>query len=241
MLSWNRCNWARSDRLSFIVVIAFAWLGPSLRGAAAEPNENGSLVTALRSTNQKPSIDSTGRYKLPPGFDLTVQSKVLAAWDNLVLKQTEAFPQLIEHCDDKDYSTSVASTIFEHWHNWTVGQSCREIVASNLQPYGTLVTSALRQNPAGRLHRPHYCFANLRTREQAAQWWKARQNKSLRELQIEVLEWILAEEQKEANKYADDIALLKPRLETLKKSTEPLKPNETGFSGVYRLGGDEGN
>jgi hypothetical protein len=60
---------------------------------------------------------------------------------------------------------------------------------------------------------------------QATKWWEERKNKSLRDLQIEVLEWVLAEETKSPEAFSDvQRERVEKQLTALRKSKTPMKP-----------------
>jgi len=108
--------------------------------------------------------------------------------------------------------------------NYTVGHLCRDILASHLQsdvwdhkPGGT----SFRRRPSEPDYLKHH---KLFEPEHAREWWAEHKDKSLRELQLEVLEWVLAEETKLPDKYTDaQREKVRQRLEALRKSKTPLK------------------
>lgn len=69
----------------------------------------------------------------------------------------------------------------------------------------------------------HYELDNPKS---AAKWWESRQKKSLRELQIETLEWVIAEEAKRPKDYIDEEReYLSSVLKELRDRKEPLSPS----------------
>jgi hypothetical protein len=198
------------------------------------------LVKTLVSTNPKPTIGESGRRRLPAEFDRAVQKRIVETWDKLLTVDTAGLSTLIAHYDDQEYSTSIASVISEYWHNWTVGEVCREIVISRIEPYGHYTPGT--GDPRSRPQRPSYCRKYLDTKDTATHWWQEHQNKTLREIQLEALDWIIAEEKAEdAKKFAKDIEFLEETRNKLNASTKPLATSKTGYSRIYRLGGYEGN
>jgi len=60
----------------------------------------------------------------------------------------------------------------------------------------------------------------------AEKWWQERKTKTMRELQIEVLEWVIGEERRNPKKYSnEELSYLDDVLAKLRKSGEPLKPS----------------
>jgi hypothetical protein len=100
-----------------------------------------------------------------------------------------------------------------------------------LQPYavsclGDRARGKIKFDPRERPIRPNYLkHNNLWDPKAAAAWWEQRKDKSLRELQLEALQWVLAEEQKAPKQYSEeDRAYLKELISKLEAGTEPLPP-----------------
>lgn len=108
--------------------------------------------------------------------------------------------------------------------NSSVGRACLDIVRCHLQPYGTFTVG--EGSPLARSVRPQYVVQfNLIDYKSAAKWWEARTEKSMQDLQIEVLEWVIAKEEKASKKYSKkEIAYLSDILTNLRKAKMPLKP-----------------
>lgn len=160
------------------------------------------LIRQLASPNRPPYIDESGHYSLPKTFDRAAQIKVHRAWDELKRQGTSAIPQLIDHLDDERYCTTVASPLSDFWHNRTVGEAAREIVASQLRPYGPWQYRE-DDEPINRASpRPNYAHTFFNSKESAKQWWSERPDRSLQALQLEVLEWTIAEEAKSPDRYS---------------------------------------
>jgi hypothetical protein len=57
------------------------------------------------------------------------------------------------------------------------------------------------------------------------EWWKTHRTKTLRDLQIEALEWTIAEEEKRPKDYSvEERSELRQMLKELRQSKEALKP-----------------
>jgi hypothetical protein len=83
---------------------------------------------------------------------------------------------------------------------------------------------------------------HLSTKDVAFRWLQEHHGQTLREIQIEALDWIIAEEKsQDAESFARDIRFLTNVRTKLSKSPRPLKTSEIGYSWIHRLGGYEGN
>jgi hypothetical protein len=175
--------------------------------------EINALIQQLVSPNRAP--DLVGAYaEYPVGYDRDAQKRVWHAWHQLFPLGKRAFPYLFNHFDDKRYSFTADGGSSDF--NWSVGRACSDILIGHLQPYG-------KARPPLPSYSKHY---NLRDSAGAKLWWETRKDKSLRELQIEALEWVIAEE---AKKPADDLdrnrALLSDVLTKLRAGNAPLAPS----------------
>ena len=186
--------------------------------------EINALVQQLVSPNHAPDLlYATATY--PKGYDHEAQTRVWNAWCELSRIGIRAFPYLIEHFDDDRYCfTEDAGPVY---CNWTVGHACSDIFICHLQPYDFVSHFALSGGDSRfERKRPYYwVHYNLRTSAGAKLWWETRKDKSLRELQIETLEWVIAEEAKTPAIYSDlERAYLNDELTTLRARKTPLPP-----------------
>lgn len=129
-----------------------------------------------------------------------------------------AFGALITSVDDERYSYSA---VFSASRNLSVGDACFMIVESQVDFYGTGYKA--RDGADGRRAvKPSY-LRHLRERKRLGQWWVDRRGRPLRELQVESLEWTIAQERLLG--FVDDeqrVRILKPleeRLAELKKQS----------------------
>ncbi|MEI8379169.1 MAG: hypothetical protein WCJ09_03515 [Planctomycetota bacterium] len=179
------------------------------------------LVSQLVSPNHAPEIHGI-HAKYGTDFNRDVQKQVHRAWHELRRLAPRSFPFVFDHVSDKRYALTADSGDLDE--NYSVGFLCRDIVVSSLQPdvwdHKEGGTSFKR-----RPNQPDYVrHHGLLAPESAKEWWKTRKNLSLREMQLEVLEWVLAEEQKNPTKYTDqDRKKVQMELEALKSSSEPRK------------------
>jgi hypothetical protein len=159
----------------------------------------------------------------PPNYDREAQKRVLAAMQKLRAIGLPAFPYLIERVDDKRYclTEDAASCDFA----FSVGTICYRTVEAHLQAFGPHHTKG-EGDPRQRPSRPHYIREHeLTTPNNFQAWWKTHKDKSMREIQIEVLEWTIAEEEKRPNDVSvEERNHLKTVLAKLRRASEPLPP-----------------
>ena len=178
-----------------------------------------SLVARLASKNKPPRILGPSAV-YPKGYDKEDQEDVFLAYRELRELGPKAFRFIIPHLDDKRYSLTAdggAANV-----NFTVGQLCFKAIDLQLQPYKTY--SRGEGDPRNRPRRPHYLAKlDLGDPAKTQSWIDSLENKTLLQLQIEVLEWVIEEESKDRTKYpAVEHDWLNETLETLKKAKEPL-------------------
>lgn len=106
--------------------------------------------------------------------------------------------------------------------NLSVGDLCFAAIDLQLQPYKTFTHG--EGDPRARPRRPHYATEwGLRDRKRAEDWWSKRSHLSLRELQIEVLEWIDTEESRSLTQFEPkERDWIKVELSSLRSARLPL-------------------
>ena len=176
------------------------------------------LIARLVSKNARPK-DPSEPHK---DFNRNHHSDVLQAWNELRDLGTEAFPQIIEYLDDKQYSFTLESGSTDS--NWTVGKACFDLLWCNLEPYNKCMLSS--SIPSRKVWwRPVYTQEFLGSREKARDWIAKHKGKSLLELQIEVLEWVISHRSKRKVEISvDDRKHLVELLDELKKTKKPIEP-----------------
>ncbi len=198
-------------------VASVAW-GVAMQFAAvavaqSATDEVAELVNQLASQNPAPVISRFAIKKYPDGFDRKLQVPVYKARAELMRIGTEAFPFLIEQWDDPRYCLTTESALSGAKYNHSVGEECQVILFDQLQPYGVI------QEPISprRLHRPRYPRTFLKSAEDAKEWWENHKTKTLLELQVMVVEWVIAEEAKPSQDLtANELAYLNDFLKDLK-------------------------
>jgi hypothetical protein len=167
-------------------------------------NEIKALIDRLVSPNPAPDTDKLKASEaradrgFPRDFDHKKQKQVHRAVAKLMELGPRAFPFLIERWEDKRYclTTAVAAYV-----NESVGDVCRSIIADQLQPYG--IHQKGYADPRGKPLRPNYAGTFLKSQKVARQWWKKHKDKTLRQMQLEVLDWVIAGEAKRPRDFTD--------------------------------------
>ena len=114
-----------------------------------------------------------------------------------------AFHDLIEHLGDQEFCMSLEMP--DSGYNFSVGQACYRIMKCNLMPYGIYNATLgegwfMKRRPRPmysqqyKLYEPYWAYS----------WWQERRNKSLRELQLEVLDWTIAEEERSPADFTEE-------------------------------------
>jgi hypothetical protein len=214
----------RRDAISFvmlIVIVVFAISGFADDRPPSDEEIN-SLIQQLASPNQPPKIGVSARY--PADYDHDAQKRVRSAWTRLHKCGPQSFPYLFDHFDDKRYSFTADAGSEDY--NWSVGKACFDIVRCHLQPLGTFSLSSGDRHGGGGRPRPNYFYRqNLQRAAEAKRWWESRKQKSLCDLQIEVLDWVITEEAKTPKEYSDEErTYLLDLLTKLRAGNVPLTP-----------------
>jgi hypothetical protein len=143
------------------------------------------------------------------------------AWVELRDIGPESFPKVVEHLQDKRTSFTADSGSTDE--TWTVGRACFDVLRCNLEPYNVGMYSSCFAARANHW-RPQYCKVFLKTPKKANTWLAAHQNKSLVDLQIEVLEWVTSDHPEEQRKVSpEDRRELLDKLDELKRTRKPLR------------------
>jgi hypothetical protein len=185
-------------------------------------------VGQLVSPNPKPITgdedDSVAPdYRLPPGFDQEKQKRVREAIVGLRKIGPRAFPPLIERWGDKRYCVTAFHKLSEYSHNLTVGDISKAIIFDQLQPYSNRPRSD--DDPRGKPKRPGYPSEFLWSQKAAKAWWEKNKHKSIIQMQLDVLDWVIAEEAKRPNdSSAEERRFVRNIRAELVKRREPMPP-----------------
>lgn len=206
-----------------LACVGVAWLAATHAALGAEADEPRAkmktsiteLIARLKNANAAPVVrDETGtfstRLPFPREFDWKAQETVLDAWRELHSRCDEALPELVRHVDATEYSITYQSPS-GFWRNGSVGFVCQYIIRANIEPYRrpylkSKFDSFLLSFDKG----------SSRTYTKAiAEWWKDRSEVSMRDMQIESIEWQIAG-LKASAKPVERLDALVERLEELK-------------------------
>ena len=140
-------------------------------------------------------------YRRPPGFDWDKQEPVREARSKLRQLGPQAFPFLIERWGDNSYCMTTAHRLSGGCHNETVGYVCQAILFDQLQPYG--YWPEVDEDPRGKPKRPSYPAEFLGSEKAARQWWQKNKDKTLYQMQLEILDWVIAQEAERPGDFTD--------------------------------------
>ncbi len=164
--------------------------------------EIANLIDNLVSPNPEPKERRGPELKLPKDFDREKQKIVRQARYKLKELGPTAFPSLIKRWDDKRYSLTMSVGINGYMFNASVGQVCKDIVYDQVQPFG--MWPVTEDDPRGKPHRPGYPYRHLGNQKDALAWCEKHKDKSLYEVQLMVLDWIIKTEAADPENYTDD-------------------------------------
>jgi len=202
---------------------------------AAEPTdaEIKALIEQLTSTNERPraypEVQQGPDAEYPKNYSQEAQKKVWAAYRSLERLGPRAYPLLNAHRRDNRYSMTQDTGNVEE--NPNVGFLCNWIIQHQISPFpqyvigegyttGHHVYDNVVIGPRGRRPtRPNYFFHI----EADSQWFKNHQHASLHSIQVEALQWMIAEEEKDPKTYdAEEQAALKKILAELELKKTPI-------------------
>lgn len=205
-----------------MVLPCIAALGAQQRDEAQD-NEVAPLIAKLASRNPRPTERHGPDLKYPPGYARNKQKSVREAMGKLTARGTKAFRELIDSWGDDRYSLTYSVGINGYMKNATVGRVCRIIVYDQIQPYG--FWPRRDDDARGKPKRPSYPDTFLGDADSAHEWLERHKDKSLYDLQLMVLDWIIGEEAKRPGDFTD---VERKELSELRKT---LIENKTPISG----------
>jgi hypothetical protein len=188
----------RSRCLPAVLIVA-ACLGKPVGAPAAEPAESPEqrrqeierLIEQLASENPKPkNIEDSDRERVtvfPPGYSRDKQKKVYQAADDLRKFGIDAFPQLIDHFDDRRYSYSERAMNARSdslFYQESVGAHCRKILEGILYIYESW-------GEPGSFGPTYFGYPELQSKTTAQRWWAKNKDKPLWRLQADILQWAI--------------------------------------------------
>jgi hypothetical protein len=181
----------KNGGVSAVEVLAVASKEPSadeIRGLIDQlVSANPRAITAKEDPRVEPD------FQLPPGYDHEKQRRVYQARAKLKSLGPVAFPFLIDRWNDERYCMTMSVGLNGYCFNASVGKVCKDIVYDQLQPYGfwPVVDDG---EPRGKPKRPGYPSKYLGSTDDAKTWCVKHKNKSLFEMQLMVIDWVIAQE-----------------------------------------------
>jgi hypothetical protein len=222
----------------FVLGLLLAGAALSLAGEKPEAiseSEIKALIDQLVSPNPKPILLDKGRetgkfgleFRVPKGFDREKQKKVLEARAKLREIGPQAFPFLIARWKDERYCTTVGNDLSGVYYNLSVEHVCGDIIRTQIQPYGYYPAGG--DDPRGKPYRPTYPAKGLYAEKDVREWWEKNKTKTLYQMQMEALDWVIAEEAKRPGDFTDEE---RKALQTIrKKLVDSGKSLPAGFWG----------
>lgn len=179
------------------------------------------LINALASENPAPTERRGPDLKFPPGYDRKKQESVNSARRKLKALGAGAFKSLIENWGDERYCLTYSVGINGYMYNATVGKMCRTIMYDQIQPYG--IWPRTDGDPRGKPKRPSYPSVFLNDEKAAAKWLEEHQDKSLFEIQLMVIDWVIEQESSSPQDFTDEErATMQQLRDELVKSMKPM-------------------
>jgi len=196
------------------------------------PEECERLVEQLVNPG-KPPFTGKGMPVLPKGVSVDTieekQKKVKPAYDKLSANIEVALPVLAKHANDERFSYVYIQPISGVYKTESVGGACSTIIHEHVEVYHQH-TSRPRDDE-GRSSSLYFIFNGCGGVDK---WWKDRKHKTLAELQLEGIEWVLRQKKPEYFKSERDWARAKTALEKMAKeirdSGKPIKVNHEFYS-----------
>ncbi len=215
-----------------VAIAAISLLVPILAGGAAqtpkdpEPTdaEIKAIVEQLVNPNPRPETAKEPRIRYPKDFDHEKERKVDAARRKLLDLGVRAFPHLFDRWDDDRYSLVTQNGTSGAFDTWDVGLVAHWIVFSQVQPYGYWAAGK-KGDQFNVPNRPSYPHEFLGSKKDALGWWEKNKDKSLQRIQLDAIDWVIAEEAKKPKNYIDNERNLLGEIRAdLTKSSKAMSP-----------------
>ena len=212
-------------RMCLLVLIASVLIGTlgNAQDKVEHQTDVSKLIIALASVNPAPTERRGPDLKFPPGYDQKKQQSVRIAKSKLKAMGTVAFKCLIENWSDERYCLTYSVGINGYMHNATVGRMCRIIVYDQIQPFG--FWPCTNDDPRGKPKRPSYPSEFLSNDKAASKWLEEHKDKSLYEIQLMVIVWVIERESENPKDFTDEErAAMREIREKLIESKKPMIP-----------------
>lgn len=210
-------------RTSLPILVASMFIAISVNGQdkREHPVSYTKLIEALASENPAPTERRGPDLKYPPGYDRKKQERVRRAKGNLRSLGPAAFRSLIDNWGDERYCLTYSVGINGYMDNATVGDMCRIIMYDQIQPFG--IWQRTDDDPRDKAKRPSYPEAFMHDQEAATKWLEEHKDKSLFDIQLLVIDWVIERESKSPKDFTDEErAAMRDIRERLVKSKKPM-------------------
>jgi hypothetical protein len=171
------------------------WVEPR-RAEPLSEQQIRSLIAELASPLPAPKVEY-GTAMYPEGSNRQAYKEAKGPWGRLRQAGTQAFPYLFESLSDDRYSFTEDAG--ENDYNWMVGRACFDVVRCQIEPWDN---NQLPVNGKYNRRRPRYTDRLLHNPRAAKAWWETHKQLSIHDLQLEILQWVIAEEAKMPEKYS---------------------------------------
>ena len=213
-------------RLSHLLVIACVLVGTTgiAQDKKTQQVDYPKLINALASENPAPTKRSGPDLCYPVEYDRKKQEPVRSATYELKTLGTAAFKSLVGSWDDERYCLTYSVGINGYMNNATVGKMCRVIVYDQIQPYGILPQTD--DDPRGKPKRPAYPSVFLADAKEAEKWLEEHKDKSLYEIQLMAVDWVIQRESANPKDFTGDVRGFMKKIR--KKLLDTKKPIARG-------------
>lgn len=208
-----------------VALITSVVTAPPAHNSSLPDSKYRELVKQLVSPNTAPEIryfrDGNPTIKLPKNYDGEAQTRIGEVRIQLQDNIEEALPYLVEALDDKRYSFTNAGIEALVLANHSVGDACREVIASYMEVYREKIRFRNQR------HWDLYNYEPI-----SKEWWVQRKNNSVVELQIDAIDWAIKRHEDEpklvrsSEECEHELEALAELRNELKESKIPAKPRE---------------
>ncbi len=201
-----------------VLILAQPGIGEESPSKSRTKNRYAELISQLASPNKAPTTkngaDSSIKFQLD--YDVKAQQRIQAARQALYDDIENALPYLAQAFDDKRYCMTINWADGDAYYNESVGDICRDVVASRLEIY----RDEIGFNDAAQWNRYNFPITK--------EWLEKRKGRSLAELQVEAIQWAIDRSRNESREWHrlsdEEIAALQKLRAAIAKSGKPAKP-----------------
>lgn len=149
------------------------------------------LIPLLVSPNEKPSTAGES-VTFSDSYDVKAQLRIHAIRQILHDNVEDALPSLVEALDEERYCMTVDWAEGDVYINCSVGDICRNVIATQLEVY----RDKMRFSDPQHWHRYDYPISK--------KWWKSHKGSNLAELQTEAIKWAIDRRKAEPEEHTDE-------------------------------------